>query len=339
MESMIYVVLYCGLLCLPHKLNGVALKDLLKSFFDAYQLRSGVPLGGHSKISNKTTRLTTGAIKWKSRGMTTWLGTMMDMFSPISGHTDSKYKDKWTPQAVDAWWTSFLHEYDLRLAKNDRRDNLRHSDNWTIFKNRAPIHAFGKPHQGTQPSADIAPAQYANSTSDVPAHPTIPTSAGSKVKSPAKRGSEYMDFKSPVSAESHLDSSSVQVQLGGDVAGDVTHRPKRARRDDSSAGTYTAYGYDSDASMRTLSARNMSGGEKYAYSDLEFASGSGGDDVSMASGSRLSDADDASMLSGSSAGASSSAPGNSTAVCANEGWRKVRKARRDERSWHMRELL
>ncbi len=156
---MLYVVLYGGLLCLPHDRKGKDLLNLLNSFFDDYSSSTGSPFGGLGKSNNLLNRAITNSINWKAAGMSIWVNTMYGALDPIVnnaarqgriGYTVSTSSPMWNPESVSSWWKTFLVEYYTVLETNNRVDNIR--ANWDYFKNRAPNILRTIPNQGTHAS-------------------------------------------------------------------------------------------------------------------------------------------------------------------------------------------
>ena len=150
MESMLYVVLYCGLLCLPHRLDGNMLRDILRDFFDSHSLGSGLPTGGYGKITNRHTRSLTSTINWRGNTMFAWVEAMLTSLHPLTAAVRPGQRLPWEPQAVETWWANFLRDHSNELGTNDATDNIRES--WGVFRNLAPNILRPLPNQGTQAS-------------------------------------------------------------------------------------------------------------------------------------------------------------------------------------------
>ncbi|KAI0775521.1 hypothetical protein BD413DRAFT_651640 [Trametes elegans] len=128
MESLFYVVLYCGLLRLPHNLTPTPLRMTLNSLFDYYQMilgDEGLCIdGGSGKAKNKANRTYTATLSWECAGMASWMDTMLDFIGPIVSTPPSR-RDKWHPDDVDKYWSGFLSSTELPLA--DRVNNILQS--------------------------------------------------------------------------------------------------------------------------------------------------------------------------------------------------------------------
>ncbi|KAI1781620.1 hypothetical protein LXA43DRAFT_861768, partial [Ganoderma leucocontextum] len=116
MESMLYVVLYCGVMYLPHKTESKRFRELLKGMFDFYALsEGGIPHGGDGKVRNQLSRALTSFIKWKSLPFKRWLDAIMGFHQLGTG---------WDPEAVGDWWDAFLNEHGKTLPRADRQNNI-----------------------------------------------------------------------------------------------------------------------------------------------------------------------------------------------------------------------
>ncbi|KAI0671003.1 hypothetical protein C8Q78DRAFT_1078950 [Trametes maxima] len=83
MESMFYVVLWCGFLIMPHNLQPLDLLHSLRVMFDGHSENAHGSSGGNGKLRNKADRRFTGAVKWGSLGMQSWIDTVCDYMSPL----------------------------------------------------------------------------------------------------------------------------------------------------------------------------------------------------------------------------------------------------------------
>ncbi|TFK87926.1 hypothetical protein K466DRAFT_490031, partial [Polyporus arcularius HHB13444] len=117
MESLLYVVLYCALLWLPHNVSDRELSETYTRFFEFSTVHRGVAVGGDAKASNAYNRRYTRDIVFDCSAMKAWLDTIMDYCSPRRGAE----KGKWTPDHVDAFWSHFLNTQAL-----DRHGRVAH---------------------------------------------------------------------------------------------------------------------------------------------------------------------------------------------------------------------
>ncbi|TFK88505.1 hypothetical protein K466DRAFT_69172 [Polyporus arcularius HHB13444] len=116
MESMLYSVLHCALLNLPHA--GGHPRNCLNEMFDGFEehLAGKAFAGGFGKLMNKTRRAYTRRIIWKSP-IHEWLNSVMDLHSAGG--------EKWTPTALDIYWRGFLQQRGEALPVADRCIDLR----------------------------------------------------------------------------------------------------------------------------------------------------------------------------------------------------------------------
>ncbi|KAI0694171.1 hypothetical protein C8T65DRAFT_57867 [Cerioporus squamosus] len=132
MESLLYVVLYCALLWLPHNLSVRELSETYTRFFEFSTIHGGAAVGGDAKASNAYNRRYTRDIVFDCPAVKTWLDTIMDYCSPRRGAE----KGKWTPDHVDAFWSDFLATQELdrrgrvahRLERNQPRETVSSAD-------------------------------------------------------------------------------------------------------------------------------------------------------------------------------------------------------------------
>ncbi|KAI0324170.1 hypothetical protein GY45DRAFT_1314253 [Cubamyces sp. BRFM 1775] len=126
MESMLYVVLYCGLTRLPTKepSDAEAFRDLVHFLFDVGSVYRGENVGGDGKRTNIRNRQFTKLIIWERPEMNHWIDTVCDMLSPPAGAPITQ-GESWTSDRLDQFWASFLRENSGRMLKNDFVDNIR----------------------------------------------------------------------------------------------------------------------------------------------------------------------------------------------------------------------
>ncbi|KAH9849503.1 hypothetical protein C2E23DRAFT_362285 [Lenzites betulinus] len=110
MESYLYVVLYCGLVRLPHSLNFVETKATIDEMLDKRRLVDDQSklIGGTGKLSNMRRRLFTGVIIWEAPAMQTWIDTMCDYLSPMRDAPPDRIH-KWTAPDLDQFWSTLLN--------------------------------------------------------------------------------------------------------------------------------------------------------------------------------------------------------------------------------------
>ena len=113
MESLLYVIFYCGLMWQPHNLSTRALTTTISSFFDeCFERHRGEMHGGAAKLANAIRRQYILTLVFDSTSLDDWLLTAMDFHSPLPMDRD-KYKDKWSPEQLDAYWSAFLQSNTL----------------------------------------------------------------------------------------------------------------------------------------------------------------------------------------------------------------------------------
>ncbi|RDX42645.1 hypothetical protein OH76DRAFT_1488526 [Lentinus brumalis] len=120
MESLLYVVLYCSLLWLPHALPTnqlVAMFNVLFEYSDTIGTRR---IGGNGKLVNAYHRSHSDRVAFPP-ALQEWMQTVMEYHHPVD-HTEEEYADRWTnPEYLDRFWGDFLKSHAL-----DRDDRVVH---------------------------------------------------------------------------------------------------------------------------------------------------------------------------------------------------------------------
>ncbi|KAI9059517.1 hypothetical protein FKP32DRAFT_1606062 [Trametes sanguinea] len=99
MESMFWVVLYCGLLRLQHAEGaGLPLAKIIQHLFDEYRDFKGAK-GGYGKHEDRRRRLYTKHVKWDCHALRDWVKVVYDSFSPVGGDESNVLKYR-TSRAV-----------------------------------------------------------------------------------------------------------------------------------------------------------------------------------------------------------------------------------------------
>ncbi len=111
MESLLYVVLYCSLLWLPHNLSKDDLSIVISNMFEKRTWRFDHYYGGEGKTINAFDRQFTRPIVF-SGPLHEWLQTVMDYHSP---RARGLYQGYWSdPHHLDSFWGEFLQTHALR---------------------------------------------------------------------------------------------------------------------------------------------------------------------------------------------------------------------------------
>ncbi|KAI0357832.1 hypothetical protein OH77DRAFT_1305388 [Trametes cingulata] len=112
MESLLYVVFYCGLHHLPHNLGPETLRQLTHEFFDKGYMADGRMRGGLSKFMNRDTRYLSRRVEWADPALQTWLDKVMDLHGPRPRTKELAHL--WSdPSHLDDFWSTFLAEHTL----------------------------------------------------------------------------------------------------------------------------------------------------------------------------------------------------------------------------------
>ncbi|KAI0671005.1 hypothetical protein C8Q78DRAFT_974397 [Trametes maxima] len=117
MESMLYLVLYCGLFYLAHDLCMVDLTSFIKSFFREIGRFHGTTCGGDAKAANSVRRRFTSRVHFGSPALQEWLDNVMNFHSPPPENQET-FREKWNPESLDTFWSGFLQS--RTLERDDR---------------------------------------------------------------------------------------------------------------------------------------------------------------------------------------------------------------------------
>ena len=118
LESLLYVVLYCALLYLPHNLSEVELARTIRLFFEDAELMDGRLVGGVGKLNNAALRTFTKSLKFNPP-LKEWLDAMMNYCNPPH-QLEMDEDDPWTDvHLLDQFWTDFLATHTFET--NDRQ--------------------------------------------------------------------------------------------------------------------------------------------------------------------------------------------------------------------------
>ncbi len=137
MQSLLYVVLYCAYLWVPH--NQVERPDVIEktmtTFFDLHHVhKPGVSAsGGYGKVQELRSRRYTAEYRWDNQVFHHWLDAMLTCLGKSRG---SKLPGgllsaplvtppaAWSPSEVAGYWARFLSEQGANLGAADRTWNL-----------------------------------------------------------------------------------------------------------------------------------------------------------------------------------------------------------------------
>ncbi|KAJ3006895.1 hypothetical protein NUW54_g3757 [Trametes sanguinea] len=82
MEALIYVLLYCALLYLPHGIDAIDLTSFHKEFFEDRHVAGDLELGAKGKVANAVARHMTRPIQFGSAAFKEWLDTILNYHTP-----------------------------------------------------------------------------------------------------------------------------------------------------------------------------------------------------------------------------------------------------------------
>ena len=217
MESLLYVVLYCAFLWLPHGLSEEQLATTMSMFFEFRDVVLGETYGGIGKASNAVIRTYTRSVDFGA-SLREWVDSMMDLrwktvdplstgyaVQPIDKGSDPESatnltpKRTWTLERVDEYWSTFLQTH--ALPSNDRVTHNHPRSTGDYYANvdvaSCPSYGQGSPRkQVTEGGIDDrgrVPSRKRGRTSTLPANASKrvrPASPSPRQSSPVPRRSQ-----------------------------------------------------------------------------------------------------------------------------------------------------
>ena len=180
MESLLYVVLYCGLLWLPHSLPKSQLAMVISFLFEYSDMLDIGRVGGNGKVLNACHRIHSELAAFSS-DLQDWLQTVMEFHRPIA-HSEEEYGDRWTnPDYLDDFWGDYLKTY---LLNRDDRVVHDHPHATGVFRpasSTASTEAILLPTRSTEQLTASPPRKRARQTPPYPADSddrVVPRAAG-----------------------------------------------------------------------------------------------------------------------------------------------------------------
>ena len=185
MESLLYVVLYCALLWLPHNLPDDEVSETYTRFFEFSTIHSGASVGGDAKAANAYNRRYTRDIVFDCTAVKTWLDTVMDFCSP----RDPSEKGKWTPSLVDTFWSNFLDTEVLdchgRVAHHIRRKQPRE----VVSSDEDSVSSSSTDSSESLAESLVYPSTLIHPPSDTRQSPHVSCAVQRTIRTPAVEGS------------------------------------------------------------------------------------------------------------------------------------------------------
>lgn len=128
-ESLLYVILYCALLWLPHELSPAQLDEALEAIFDRSRWapsKNGY-VGGDGKLDNAMTRYFTGPANF-AVPLQKWLDTVIDHHVPAPASeylVPPRDTSTWSADQLEAFWADFLQTETLASKDRTTHDHPR----------------------------------------------------------------------------------------------------------------------------------------------------------------------------------------------------------------------
>lgn len=130
MESLLYVVLYCSFLWLPHNLSKEELARTIKALFESASFYVDDYHGGDGKFENAAQRKYTRSVKFNP-DLTEWLDAVMDLHSPLERLPMER--SKWSdPDQLDKFWAEFLRTHTLESHDRVMHDHPHATQKYNI---------------------------------------------------------------------------------------------------------------------------------------------------------------------------------------------------------------
>ncbi|KAI0663992.1 hypothetical protein C8Q70DRAFT_944258 [Cubamyces menziesii] len=165
LESMLYTVLYCGVLRIGHDMTYDKLVKWLNGMFDESSVTySGGYSGGKGKRANKERRAYTQGVAWKCQQLKTWIDTLCDYLHPLP-ETPQARRGKWTMEHVQEFWKTFLQT--SHLDQTNRHDHIAKES--SKLMRHAPKPALESPIQPTISSGSKRMAPDSGAVEDMDA--------------------------------------------------------------------------------------------------------------------------------------------------------------------------
>ncbi|KAL1939424.1 hypothetical protein VTO73DRAFT_9980 [Trametes versicolor] len=151
MESLLYVVLYCALLYLPHNLDDESLETVIQRLFDHSVQIKGVLRGGSGKVANRAARTLTERIKFANPDLQKWLDDAMDLHGRVGVPSVQSSLIWREPENLDKLWRDFFATHQA-LASGDRIENALPDPPTFRNKPESSLVTFVPPPRPTPPS-------------------------------------------------------------------------------------------------------------------------------------------------------------------------------------------
>ena len=131
MESLIYVVLYCALLYLPHNLSDQELAQKIWLLFEDAELMDGCLVGGVGKLDNTGSQIHTKSVEFNTP-FKEWLNSMMKFCRPPR-HMSPGTEDPWTEvHLLDKFWADFLEKHTLKTNDCQPHEHPHVTDRYEV---------------------------------------------------------------------------------------------------------------------------------------------------------------------------------------------------------------
>ncbi|RPD62298.1 hypothetical protein L227DRAFT_599699 [Lentinus tigrinus ALCF2SS1-6] len=131
LESLLYVVVYCAFLYLPHNLSDEELSRTIRLLFEDARLIDGQLGGGQGKLDNAIMRTYTKPVEFNAP-LKEWLNTIMDYCYPLRTLRVGQ-EDPWMQlDLLDKFWAEFLQTHTLESNDRQAHDHPHVTDKYEV---------------------------------------------------------------------------------------------------------------------------------------------------------------------------------------------------------------
>lgn len=171
MESLLYVVLYCSFIWLPHNRAGniKMLASVFKEMFDHFTDWGSILKGGIVKMANATSGAWATDFTWDTPQLNEWIREVSDLHRKYLSHDDERPHHRWTLDVLVTTWRQFLDKYTGILPQGDREYMLP-----GVLQGDASRTVAFQPYEPTRPSdvMSLGKRTIAEVSPDSPQEPT-----------------------------------------------------------------------------------------------------------------------------------------------------------------------
>ncbi|KAI0671013.1 hypothetical protein C8Q78DRAFT_974562 [Trametes maxima] len=168
MDSLVHVITYCALHYLPHSLSPREIGGMIKEYYEDSVTVPGIPMhGGTSKRLNVVNRRLLKIAEFGSAPLVEWLNDVLDL--QRAPGLDLEFGKKFTPGAMDMYWSAFLKTHTLprddrvvhKVIREAKYDSIPPSDRTVSL----PASSLGKRSSAERDPTEGAPVSKRSASS------------------------------------------------------------------------------------------------------------------------------------------------------------------------------